>query len=322
MHPREQGGAGTVATLALLAITLLPPTPAQAAKPGSYHWAPGAGQVSQAGGLSVRVLGPAYGVPVVMLHGIAGSKAYFGAAYDVLADRARLIAPDLSGYGATGPQATGYGVDDQAQAVLRCLDALQVQRPAVLVGLSFGTNIAIRLAVTHPERVACVLGTAPMVFPDRSAAIAGLGRLDPVTRLIATDPAIGTFVAGWASTNQARAAAIARAVDPALPGPIAEAAVGTPPEVLQASLRAGLIEAPVPTWIAASRVPIRLLVGDADPTPDRRYLAGLAAAHPMITIVPVRGADHHVLLARPDVGLAEIKRAITVARLKVISARP
>ena len=51
---------------------------------------------------------------------------------------------------------TGYSLDDMAEDLLELLDALEIERP-VVVGHSYGADIALYLAAAHPERVAEVI---------------------------------------------------------------------------------------------------------------------------------------------------------------------
>lgn len=321
-------------TRILLALALLlgAGVPAQAQVPeaytadearpvqGRYTWAPGGGTTRQAGPLRVRVLGDA-GPPVVLLHGVAGSGRYFGAAFDALADRARVIVPDLLGFGRSPKPATGYDVDAQVAALVACLDALGVREPAVVMGLSMGSNVAIRLAALHPDRVAAVIGVGPLAYRDRAAALRNLEALDPVTALIATDAQAGRFVCEWSGANPEASARIAKALNPALPLAVANDAVRPTYASFSQSLEHGVLSADVTAWIAQAKAPIRLLLGSEDPAPDRAYLAELAGRHPHLALVPVPGADHHVMLTHPALCVAELKRAVTVQRLARLGVR-
>lgn len=110
----------------------------------------------RAGGheLSVTELGS--GTPVVLLHGggpgATGMSNYARNA-EALAERFRVIVPDLPGYGRSSKALDlrdPFG--SLAGAVRGLLDALEIPR-AHLVGNSYGGAAALRLALDSPERV-------------------------------------------------------------------------------------------------------------------------------------------------------------------------
>lgn len=97
------------------------------------------------------------GQDVVMVHGITGNLAVWHLhLVPTLADQARILTYDLRGHGRSGTPATGYSLDDMAQDLLLLLDALGLERP-VVVGHSYGADIALYLAANHPDRVAEVI---------------------------------------------------------------------------------------------------------------------------------------------------------------------
>jgi 2-hydroxy-6-oxonona-2,4-dienedioate hydrolase/4,5:9,10-diseco-3-hydroxy-5,9,17-trioxoandrosta-1(10),2-diene-4-oate hydrolase len=96
------------------------------------------------------------GDPVVLLHGGgpgATGVSNYSRNIDVLADRFRVIVPDLPGYGQSSKgidHADPFG--DLAFAVRGLLDGLGVEK-AHLIGNSYGGAAALRLALDRPDRV-------------------------------------------------------------------------------------------------------------------------------------------------------------------------
>ncbi|MET9301491.1 alpha/beta hydrolase [Micromonospora aurantiaca] len=92
------------------------------------------------------------GTAVVLLHaGIADRRMWRGQ-IPALAQRHRVIAPDLRGYGESELPTTPFAHHDD---VVGLLDALGVER-AALVGCSFGGRVAVDTALAHPERVSAL----------------------------------------------------------------------------------------------------------------------------------------------------------------------
>lgn len=99
----------------------------------------------------VTEAGAVDGLPVLALHGWPQHHYEFR---DLLADPPRglrIIAPDLPGYGWSGPAPHRWRKQDVATDVLALLDALEVRR-AVLVGHDWGGYIAYLMALREPER--------------------------------------------------------------------------------------------------------------------------------------------------------------------------
>jgi pimeloyl-ACP methyl ester carboxylesterase len=108
-------------------------------------------------GIALHVQQVGEGPDVVMVHGITGNLAVWHLQLvPALADRARLLTYDLRGHGRSDTPPTGYSLDDMAGDLLGLLDALELERP-VVVGHSYGADIALYLAAAHPERVAEVI---------------------------------------------------------------------------------------------------------------------------------------------------------------------
>jgi pimeloyl-ACP methyl ester carboxylesterase len=108
--------------------------------------------------------------PVVLLHGLTATRRYV-----VMGSRAlqragyRVIAYDARGHGRSTPAPErAYGYEHLAADVLAVLDAAGIQR-ALLAGASMGAHTAVRVALTHPERVAALALITPAYDPTGPA---------------------------------------------------------------------------------------------------------------------------------------------------------
>lgn len=83
---------------------------------------------------------------VVLVHGLAGTSAWWHATTAHLADRHRVLAPDLRGHGGSAaPADRDYGMAAHVADLTALLDALPLER-VVLVGHSFGASVALAAA--------------------------------------------------------------------------------------------------------------------------------------------------------------------------------
>ena len=99
----------------------------------------------------VTEAGPPDGRPVLALH---GWPQHHWEWRDLLADPPpglRIIAPDLPGYGWSGPPLHRWGKEDVATDVLALLDALDLDR-VLLVAHDWGAYVGYRMVLREPER--------------------------------------------------------------------------------------------------------------------------------------------------------------------------
>ncbi|WP_230688805.1 alpha/beta fold hydrolase [Micromonospora sp. WMMD558] len=118
---------------------------------------------------------------VVLLHGGgpgASGMSNYARNVEALAQRFRVVVPDLPGYGRSSKmvdQSDPFG--DLAAAVRGLLDALDIDR-AHLVGNSYGGAAALRLALDRPDRVRRLVLMGPGgIGTTRHAPTPGLKRL-------------------------------------------------------------------------------------------------------------------------------------------------
>lgn len=91
------------------------------------------------------------GQVILLLHGIAGSSRTWRGVMPALAERYRVLAPDLLGHGESAKPVGDYSLGAYASGLRDLLDVLDVPS-ATIVGHSFGGGVAMQLAYQHPER--------------------------------------------------------------------------------------------------------------------------------------------------------------------------
>ena len=97
------------------------------------------------------------GPDLVMVHGITGNLAIWHLhIVPALAERLTCHTYDLRGHGLSDTPATGYSADAMATDLLGLLDALELERPVIL-GHSYGADIALYFAARYPDRVSEVV---------------------------------------------------------------------------------------------------------------------------------------------------------------------
>ncbi|WP_267594101.1 alpha/beta fold hydrolase [Carbonactinospora thermoautotrophica] len=121
-------------------------------------------------GIRTNYLEAGSGPPVVLVHGSGpGVSAYanWRLTMPALAERFRVLAPDMVGFGYTErPAGLRYDTETWTDHLVGFLDALGLAR-VNLVGNSFGGAIALRVAARHPDRVdrLVLMGSVGVSFP-------------------------------------------------------------------------------------------------------------------------------------------------------------
>ena len=108
---------------------------------------------------------------LLLLHGFPTASHMFRDLIPALADRYRVIAPDLPGFGLTTAPARDtfdYSFDKLAEVIGQFVDALGLDRYALYI-FDYGAPIGLRLAMAHPERVTAI------ITQNGNAYIEGLG---------------------------------------------------------------------------------------------------------------------------------------------------
>lgn len=115
----------------------------------------------EADGVTVfyRQAGRADAPVVLLLHGFPTSSFQYRELIPRLADRYRVIAPDLPGFGFTDiPEKRNYkySFDALAKTIMAFTDALDLKRYALYV-FDYGAPTGFRLAMARPERVTAIV---------------------------------------------------------------------------------------------------------------------------------------------------------------------
>jgi len=123
-----------------------------------------------AAGIRTNVHDVGSGHPVLLIHGSGpgvSAWANWRLVMPELAQQARVIAPDMVGFGFTDrPEGQQYNMDAWVTQAVGVLDALGIEKTD-LVGNSFGGALALALTIRHPQRVRrlVLMGSVGVPFP-------------------------------------------------------------------------------------------------------------------------------------------------------------
>lgn len=114
--------------------------------------------------LNVAICGPPDAPPLVLIHGLGATWRVWQPVLDALADRFRVIAIDLPGFGRS-PELPDRSFEFAAVSarITGLLDALSIEQ-CVLIGHSLGGGVAAWCAAEYPDRVRRLVLVAPAGF--------------------------------------------------------------------------------------------------------------------------------------------------------------
>jgi pimeloyl-ACP methyl ester carboxylesterase len=287
---------------------------------------PPLGRFVEVDGTRIHYLERGSGEPLVLLHGNGSMVEDFVSSG--LLDRAarsyRVIAIDRPGYGHSArPRGRIWTADRQADLVDEVLARLGVKR-AIVLGHSWGTQVATALARRSPNRVAGLVLVSGYYFPSV--------RADAVLFSPPAIPIIGDVL------RYTIAPLIGRAIWPHLirkifrPAPIPEKFARFPREMAlrPSQLRASAAEAAllIPTAFAASDgyeqlgMPVAIVAGEGDRIVDAHAQSGRlheAVRDSTLTVLP--GIGHMVHQNDPAAVLAAIDAVALGCGLREAEAR-
>ncbi len=219
---------------------------------------------------------------VLFLHGLGHSRIAWDRQLEDLSDRWRCVAWDLPGFGASEP------LEDMtfpaiANAAVALLDRLGADS-AHLVGLSFGGQHALHVALDHPERV------RSLVLADTSPVFG----LDGTTREEWIDQRLEPLRAGLTPADIAESVMIGVS-GPGFSGPDFDLAVAAmerlTPGAYEDAVRC-LPDHDVRDALATIGVPTLVVVGELDPSTPPNVARLLAAGIPNASFVEMSGIGH------------------------------
>jgi haloacetate dehalogenase len=126
-------------------------------------------------GIKIHYVESGEGSPLVLLHGFPETWYCWRHQIPVLAEKFRVIVPDLRGYGETEKPASGYDKRTMANDIRALLQHSEIEKVS-MVGHDRGARVATRFAKDHPAMLdrLVVMGNIPtrIIFQRMNAEVA------------------------------------------------------------------------------------------------------------------------------------------------------
>jgi pimeloyl-ACP methyl ester carboxylesterase len=121
-----------------------------------------------ADGFRIRYIEGGSGPPLVCLHGGGGLR--LALAHDILAKNYRVIAFEMPGFGTSTENRRSTSTEDLGRTMNAAVAALRLERYSVM-GTSFGSKVALWMAIERPEAVDSIVLISPAAIRETQGPV-------------------------------------------------------------------------------------------------------------------------------------------------------
>jgi len=139
----------------------------------------------EADGFRIRYVERGSGPALVCLHGGGGLR--LAPAHDMLAQDHRVIAFEMPGFGASPENLRSQSTEDLARTMNAAVAALKVEHYS-LMGTSFGSKVALWMAIEQPDAVDAIVLISPAAIREKQGPVPTHVGPDEAARLLYAHP--------------------------------------------------------------------------------------------------------------------------------------
>ena len=237
---------------------------------------------------------------LLLIHGFPLSSRMWEPQLGDLAEHARVIAPDLRGFGDSEAVEGEYTMSELAGDCMALVDALGIEGPIVVGGLSMGGYVALELMEQYPERFVGLMLISTKAGADSAEGRAGR---DATAARVAQD-GIDVVVAGMLPKLLAN---VAYDEDPDLVDEVEEIMRQSSREGVIGALAAMRDRADHGELLARISVPTLVVHGKDDRVIPTAEAEAMADALPDVGLVLLDNTGHMPPLEQPEAFDAAVK---------------
>jgi len=233
------------------------------------------------------------GPPLLLVHGFPLDHTMWEGQLAELARQARVLAPDLRGFGNSEPAGESVLMEEYADDLAALLDVRGISEPVVFCGLSMGGYIAWQFFRRHRARL------RGLILCDTRAA--GDTAMAAQARLVNAQRALIEGVGFLADAMLEKLfAAETRQRRPELVEATRQVMLRASPRGVAAALRGMAARADVSAWLPTIDLPTLVICGREDAITNVEEMRGMAERLPQARFVEVAGAGHMAPLEQPQ----------------------
>lgn len=243
---------------------------------------------ARTGGVYARDLGD--GPAVVLVHAIPFNSRIWEPQFS-LQEKARLLAPDLPGFGLS-PMIEVHSLSDYAAAVIAALDRLAVDE-VIVAGLASGAYVAFEMIAPLGNRLKGLVLADAVAVPSVEQSPLDRRRLAAEIECGGPDAAAAEYLPellGWTT----------RRMKPSLFARLQEIVRENGPAGIAAALRAVADRPDFTSQLREIRCPVLCLAGEEDPLTPPDAVRDMADRIPVASFLVIAGAGHLSNIEAPE----------------------
>jgi len=226
---------------------------------------------------------------VLLVHGFPFHCGQWDAVVPVLARHARVIVPDLRGFGASafgaGAEGVTHSMDAHADDLAATLEGLGARGAVTLVGFSMGGYVSFSFWRRHRERVRALALCNTRAIADTPEVAAGRATMAARVLLEGATPVVESMLPRLLAPDTL-------ATRPEVVRSVRTLMDIAPPVGIAASLRGMAARADSTPLLARIDVPALVVVGEHDAISPPAEMRGIAAAIPGSRMVTLPRCGH------------------------------
>ncbi|MHC1784302.1 MAG: alpha/beta fold hydrolase [Anaerolineaceae bacterium] len=235
------------------------------------------------------------GVPLVIIHGFPFDHSIFFEMAEILKNSARVILPDLRGFGQSLANGLGVSLHGMAGDIRDLLDDLGIEK-AVLGGHSMGGYLSLDFCRRFPDRVAGLTLIASHAAADTEEQ--RQGRFKNIEKIRS----------GHAREYLLDVMAPKLTSYPDIERSLGELILKTPETTLIDALQSMAERADATAWLKVSGIPVAMFIGEDDmimPVARAEEMAAQIGAEPVVKI-PASG--HMLMMENPGMAALGLQK--------------
>lgn len=233
-------------------------------------------------GLTVAYDESGRGLPIVLVHAFPQDRGMWQPQLAGLSDSARVLAPDLPGFGESAP--APLTIDSMADVVAEFITTLGIAK-AVVGGLSMGGYIAMALARRHANKLAGLILADTRADPDDPTARGNRDKAIALTKEKGVPALFETMLPKVLSDQT-------RNTKPDVVERVKSLAARQSVEGVTAALAALRDRPDANSGLSAIKVPTLVLVGEFDAVTPPLAAANMSVQIPGSKLIHIPGAGH------------------------------
>jgi pimeloyl-ACP methyl ester carboxylesterase len=236
------------------------------------------------------------GPPVLLIHGFPLDHTMWSSQIDEIAQRWRVIAPDLRGFGQStfgnADPLAGISMERYADDLAELLDAAGITEPIVLTGFSMGGYVAWQFVRKYCDRLRGLIQCDTRAAADTEEARAGRLKM-------------AENVGEWGSARVAvmmRPKLLASRTfeqKPAVVAAVRQVVERTSPAAIAAAQRGMAARPDMTNLLPAIKLPTLIVVGAEDAISPPDEMKSISAAIPNAQFVEIPQAGHMTTMENP-----------------------